>query len=87
MSRSIIENGEKRSKDWDKKSRTEFGKVINALKIRGYYPAGQLSEYFISGEPIYITNFDNARSIMSKFNRHELLDMILQFYIDNSCES
>ena len=78
------DNSKKNYKEMDENSLNEFKKVINALKNRGYNPAGQLSGYFISAEPAYITNFENARAIMSRYDRYDLLEMVIQFYIDNA---
>lgn len=55
--------------------------VAQALSEKGYPPVSQLSGYLISGEPAYITNHNNARSLISRYDRYDLLETILDFYI------
>ena len=49
-------------------------KVYKALTEKGYNPVNQLVGYFLSGDPSYITSHNNARSIIRKFERDELLE-------------
>ena len=58
--------------------------VYEALKEKGYNPINQIVGYLISGDPAYITNYRNARNLMSKLEREEILEDILGFYIENS---
>lgn len=55
--------------------------VYNALKAKGYNPVNQIVGYILSGDPTYITSYNNARSIIGKLERDELLEEILLFYI------
>ena len=58
--------------------------VYEALKEKGYNPINQIVGYLISGDPAYITSYRNARSLMSKLEREEILEDVLGFYIKNS---
>jgi len=57
--------------------------VYRALQEKGYNPVNQLVGYFISGDPTYITNHKNARSMIGRFERDELLGELVSFYIEN----
>lgn len=56
--------------------------VMAALEEKGYNPKNQLVGYFISGDPTYITNHQNARAIINKMERDELLEVIISDYLD-----
>ena len=47
-----------------------------------YNPVNQLVGYFLSGDPSYITSHNNARSIIRKFERDELLEEIIRAYVE-----
>jgi len=55
--------------------------VYNALKEKGYNPINQIVGYILSGDPTYITSHNNARSIIRKLERDELLEEILKDYL------
>ncbi|SHK05566.1 IreB family regulatory phosphoprotein [Tepidibacter formicigenes] len=57
-------------------------KVYNALVEKGYNPINQLIGYLLSGDPTYITSHNNARSLVKKFERDELLEEILKKYLE-----
>ena len=57
--------------------------VYNALEEKGYNPVNQLVGYFISGDPTYITSHKNARSIIRKMERDELLEELVRFYVES----
>lgn len=59
-------------------------KVFEALKEKGYDPINQLVGYFISGDPTYITSYQNARAIIRRLERDELLEELIRFYIENN---
>ena len=56
-------------------------KVYEALSEKGYNPVSQLVGYIMSGEPTYITSHMNARSLIMKVERDELLEEVLNYYI------
>ena len=57
--------------------------VYNALKEKGYDPVNQIVGYILSEDPTYITNHKNARSLIRKIDRDELLATLLTSYLDN----
>jgi len=58
--------------------------VFKALKEKGYNPINQIVGYILSGDPTYITNHQDARSIIRKLERDELLEEILRFYLEEN---
>lgn len=58
--------------------------VYKALKERGYNPVNQIVGYIMSGDPTYITSHNNARSLIMKVERDELVEEVLKTYIENS---
>jgi len=55
--------------------------VYDALSEKGYNPINQIVGYILSGDPTYITSHKNARSMIGKLERDELLEEIIKFYI------
>lgn len=55
--------------------------VYDALKEKGYNPISQIVGYILSGDPTYITNHKNARSIIRKIERDELLEELVKAYL------
>ena len=55
--------------------------VYNALKEKGYDPINQIVGYIVTQDPTYITNHKNARSLITKMDRDELLEEILINYL------
>lgn len=68
-------------KDKEQETRRILTSVMQALNENGYNPINQLVGYFISGDPTYITNHNNARAIIRHMERDELLEVILRQYI------
>ena len=60
-----------------------FEKVYGALKEKGYDPVNQIVGYIMSGDPTYITSYRNARSIVGKVERDELMEEAVRFYIEH----
>lgn len=56
-------------------------RVYEALKAKGYDPVNQLVGYIISGDPTYITSYNNARSLIRRLERDELLEEVMRFYL------
>lgn len=56
-------------------------KVYEALKQRGYNPIDQLASYILSEDPTYITNYNNARSLIRRIDRDELMSVLLRNYL------
>lgn len=60
--------------------------VSNALEEKGYDSINQIIGYILSGDPTYITSHNNARSIIRKIERDELLEEVLQYYLEDKKE-
>ena len=58
-------------------------KVYEALNEKGYNPVNQLVGYIMSGDPTYITNHNNARSMIMKVERDELVEELMEHYIES----
>lgn len=57
--------------------------VYQALSEKGYNPVNQIVGYIMSGDPTYITSHNNARSLIMKVERDELVEEVLKTYIEN----
>lgn len=58
--------------------------VFEALEEKGYNAKSQLVGYLISGDSGYITNYKNARSKITEYDRAKILEIILKDYIDRN---
>ncbi|MBR4865554.1 MAG: IreB family regulatory phosphoprotein [Clostridia bacterium] len=56
--------------------------VYDALEEKGYNPLDQIVGYLLSEDPGYITNHKNARSLIRRMDRDELLGEIVRCYLD-----
>lgn len=56
--------------------------VYRDLTEKGYNPVNQIVGYILSGDPTYITSHNNARGVISKIERDELLEEIVKCYLD-----
>ena len=56
--------------------------VYEALRLKGYNPVNQIVGYILSEDPTYITNFDNARSLICRLDRDELLQELVTSYLN-----
>ena len=70
------------TKDTKDRAREIMNSVYDALKEKGYNPVNQIVGYFLSGDPSYITGHLNARAMITKLERDELLEEIVKYYID-----
>ncbi len=55
--------------------------VYNSLLVKGYNPINQLVGYILSEDPTYITNYNGARSLITRIDRDELLQELLHSYL------
>ncbi|NLV51332.1 MAG: IreB family regulatory phosphoprotein [Clostridiales bacterium] len=55
--------------------------VYNALLVKGYNPINQIVGYIISEDPTYITNYNNARTLICRLDRDELLQELVVNYL------
>ena len=58
--------------------------VYNALKEKGYNPISQIVGYILSEDPTYITTHNNARSLIRRLDRDELLQALVKNYLKSS---
>ena len=56
--------------------------VYTALSEKGYNPVSQIVGYIMSGDPTYITSYKNARSLIMKAERDEIIEVLLENYIE-----
>ncbi|MDR1364581.1 MAG: IreB family regulatory phosphoprotein [Oscillospiraceae bacterium] len=56
--------------------------VYSALEEKGYNPINQIVGFIRSGDPTYITAHNNARSIICKYDRDEIMRIMLRSYLD-----
>ncbi|HHT50071.1 MAG TPA: IreB family regulatory phosphoprotein [Eubacteriaceae bacterium] len=68
--------------DKSKKVREILSEVFEALNEKGYNPISQIVGYIISGDPTYITSHNNARSIIRRVERDEILEELLKNYLN-----
>ena len=57
--------------------------VYDALRQKGYNPINQIVGYILSEDPTYITTHNNARSLIRKIDRDELLQMLVKSYLND----
>ena len=60
--------------------------VYQALTRKGYNPVNQIVGYIMSGDPTYITSYENARSLIMRVERDELLEELVKFYVDHKLD-
>ncbi|MBD5096941.1 MAG: IreB family regulatory phosphoprotein [Lachnospiraceae bacterium] len=59
-----------------------LAQVYEALSEKGYNPVSQIVGYIMSGDPTYITSYKNARSLIMKAERDEIIEVLLENYIE-----
>ena len=64
--------------DKDREIRAVLTEVYRALKEKGYNPINQLVGYILSEDPTYITTYNNARSLIRRIDRDELLQILVR---------
>ena len=70
-------------KENQRKAREILESVYEALEKKGYNPINQLVGYILSGDPAYITSYNNARTLIRQLERDELLEELLRNYLEN----
>lgn len=55
--------------------------VFDALSEKGYNPINQIVGYLLTEDPTYITNYNNARSMICKIDRDELMQALVRCYL------
>lgn len=72
------------AKEQDMEIRDIIEKVYTAMIEKGYNPVNQIVGYVMSGDPTYITSHKGARSLIMKVERDEILEELLEDYINNN---
>jgi uncharacterized protein (UPF0297 family) len=79
------DHGRTVSFNWGKDMEDEVHKILKevyaALEEKGYNPINQLVGYMISGDPAYITSHQQARSLIGKVDRDEIMEAVLKKYL------
>ena len=57
--------------------------VYEALQVKGYNPINQIVCFLMSGDPTYITSHNNARSLIGRLERDEIIEEIVTEYLKN----
>ena len=68
--------------DSDAQMKAILGEVYEALKEKGYNPISQIVGYILSEDPTYITTHNNARSLVRRLDRDELLRAMVENYLN-----
>lgn len=68
-------------KEKNERTKEILKKVYMALEEKGYNPINQIVGYILSGDPTYITSYNNARNLIRKIERDELLEEMVKTYI------
>ena len=63
-------------------SREILRAVYEAMSEKGYNPIGQIVGYLLSEDPTYITNYNNARALIRKLDRDELMVDLVKYYLE-----
>ena len=58
--------------------------AYNALSEKGYDPINQITGYLISGDPVYITTYQNARAYILKVERDEIMEYLIKEYVSKN---
>ena len=67
-------------------SKTEMREILssvyNSLMVKGYNPINQIVGYILSEDPTYITNYNNARTLICRIDRDEFMQELVRNYLD-----
>jgi uncharacterized protein (UPF0297 family) len=64
-------------------TREVLSTVYEALRVKGYNPVNQIVGYILSEDPTYITNYNNARSLICRLDRDDLLQELVLSYLSS----
>ena len=71
-----------REEERDRERKTLLRAVYDALSEKGYNPINQLVGYVLTEDPTYITNYKNARGMIRRIDRDELMAALLKEYLN-----
>ena len=67
-------------------SKTEMKEILssvyNSLMVKGYNPINQIVGYILSEDPTYITNYNSARTLITRIDRDELMQELVRTYLE-----
>ncbi len=66
----------------DDQIKTTLNTVYMALEEKGYNPINQIVGYILSEDPTYITTYNNARNLISRIDRDDLLEALVKSYLN-----
>ncbi|MBQ4043769.1 MAG: IreB family regulatory phosphoprotein [Clostridia bacterium] len=66
----------------DRELKMILSMVYEALSEKGYNPINQIVGYILSEDPTYITNYKNARSLIRRIDRDELMGALVRNYLE-----
>ena len=69
-------------KDQEIEVKDVIADIYEALTEKGYNPVNQIVGYIMSGDPTYITSHRNARSLIMKAERDEIIEVLMENYIE-----
>ena len=80
----IMEDATRKFTTLDSKAEMKeiLSSVYNSLMVKGYNPVNQIVGYILSEDPTYITNYNNARSLICRIDRDELMQELVKNYLD-----
>ncbi len=70
------------SEEEKQEMRATLRAVYDAMSEKGYNPIGQIVGYLLSEDPTYITNYNNARALIRKIDRDELMSELVKNYLE-----
>ena len=65
----------------EQRVKSTLSTVYDALKEKGYNPISQIVAYLMSDDPTFITSYNNARVLISKLERDEILEELVKTYL------
>ena len=69
--------------DKEKEIKKILTTIYDALRQKGYNPINQIVGYILSEDPTYITTYNNARSLIRRIDRDELLQILVKSYLND----
>ena len=75
---------QKNKKPDENEMREMLKKINEALCEKGYDPARQIAGYILSEDPVYITDWKNARGMIGHINRDDLLIALINHYLETN---
>lgn len=70
----------------DEELRGIITQVYQALKEKGYNPVNQIVGYILSEDPTYITTHNNARAMMNRLDRDDILHAMVKYFVRDGAE-